>query len=102
MKKEGKKSISKVKENIEKRIFLIEEELRKLKLDLAELSDKEEYSSDEDSVKEGDLVQSKQAPYYQGEVIGFSINRYWTYIRDKNGVRRKKATHNIYKVNKLK
>lgn len=93
----GKKAS--VKQKIEQRIASIEEELRRLKIDLSELSEEEERSSDE--IREGDLVKSKQEPYYNGEVTGFSSSGYWVYILDTRGIKRKKAKHNVFRVSSL-
>ena len=42
-----------------------------------------------------DRVVSRNPPYHNGTVIGFSVDGYWVYIRNARGDRKKKALHNV-------
>ena len=74
--------------------------LKLLKFDLSSLSDSDDTLESEPStvIQVGDIVESRQAPFYTGKVVRFSTNNYWVFIDTGLSHPKKKALHNVYKV----
>ena len=67
-----------IKQRIKTTIQEIEVKFKLLKLDLSSLSDSDDSLEPEPStvIQVGDLVESRQAPFYTGKVVRFSTNNY--------------------------
>lgn len=89
-----------IKQRIKTTIQEIEVRFQQLKLDLSSLSDSDESTEPDPSpaIQVGDLVESRQAPFYTGKVVRFSTNNYWVFIDTGLSYPKKKALHNVRKV----
>ena len=85
------------KKDISKRIDELEEEVRKLRIQLEalELRNNDNNRMNQNKIEICDYVKSTNKPWHEGIVTQFGTKKYWVFLRTKDGEKRKALTNVI-------